>query len=333
MDQNVPKVVIGKTWYWLPFRDRLPPLSPTEYEELKADIAKRGIITPIVGYKIPVNGAKTKDHDTEVVVIDGANRVQIAAALGIPDRAATACGRDPIPTAYVGCRCTEQPTQKQPEALADDLNLHRRHLTPEQRREYIAKVLKDKPQRSNRQVAAQTGTDHKTVGAVRVKLEATGEIPQLQGTEGRNGKVRPARQQAKPAARRNGTPRREPATSTLTAERADAGPPEVRLSSAPGSPSGVTYPDEGWPEGAAPDPAELSSQDLDSLAVQLLRAAGRAEVMSRSLNARFKKDGIPKEEKQALRAEARHLGGVMDNIRQDWDLLIEWTADKIKNGQ
>jgi hypothetical protein len=326
MDNNVPKVVIDGKRYLLPYQDRLPPHSPEEYEALKADIRQSKCIdTPII---VRVNSR----NKTEVV--DGATRLRIVAELaeeGVRVRWHMSFQEDGL-------------KPQEAEAKAYKLNVLRRHLTPEQRREYIAKVLKDKPQRSNRQVAAQTGTDHKTVGAVRVKLEATGEIPQLKGTEGRDGKVRPARQKAKPAARKNGTPRREPATSTPTAERADAsaltvtrmtlnGPQEVRLSSAPGSPSGVTYPDEGWPEGAAPDPAKLSSQDLDSLAVQLLRAAGRAEVMSRSLNARFKKDGIPKEEKQALRAEARHLGCVMDNIRQDWDLLIEWTADKIQNGQ
>jgi hypothetical protein len=216
MGESVPKVVIGETTFWLPYRDRLPPLSAEERKELKADIAKRGIMTPIIFCRVLGNAMIQRNHsafpcarEEDVVVIDGANRVEIASELGLRD--------EQVPMMRRGDYTT---TRQEFDVLVDDLNLHRRHLTPEQRREYVAKVLKDKPQRSNRQVAAQTGTDHKTVGAVRVKLEATGEIPQLQGTEGRDGKVRPARQKAKPAARRNGTPRREPATSTLTAERA-----------------------------------------------------------------------------------------------------------------
>ena len=57
------------------------------------------------------------------------------------------------------------------------LNLHRRHLTAEQKRELIAKLLKAKPEQSNRTIAKQVKADHKTVAASRLKLESTGELP------------------------------------------------------------------------------------------------------------------------------------------------------------
>jgi ParB-like chromosome segregation protein Spo0J len=201
VDNNVPKVVINGTTFCLPYRDRLPPLSPQEYQELKTDIHRRGIITPVIGYSVIRRGQPRK-----FVVIDGANRIQIAAELNIR--------RIPREDIYA-------PTQEQQESLADDLNLHRRHLSPEQRREYIAKVLKDKPQQSNRQVAQQTKTDHKTVCDVRAELEGRGEIPHVEkraDTKGRvqpahkNGKARPARQEAKPAAHKDGAP--EPSQET-----------------------------------------------------------------------------------------------------------------------
>jgi hypothetical protein len=72
-------------------------------------------------------------------------------------------------------------------------NLHRRHLTGEQKRELIAKVLKAKPEASNRKIAKQTKADHKTVAAVRGDLESTGEIPQLEKTTGADGKQRKSR--------------------------------------------------------------------------------------------------------------------------------------------
>ena len=44
--------------------------------------------------------------------------------------------------------------------------MHRRHLTAEQKREIVAKVLKAQPEKSNRTIASQTKVDHKTVGSV-----------------------------------------------------------------------------------------------------------------------------------------------------------------------
>jgi ParB-like chromosome segregation protein Spo0J len=53
-------------------------------------------------------------------------------------------------------------------------NIHRRHLTPRQRRDLIAQVLKLAPEKSNRQIAATTKVDHKTVATMRTELESTG---------------------------------------------------------------------------------------------------------------------------------------------------------------
>jgi len=69
-------------------------------------------------------------------------------------------------------------------------NIHRRHLTAEQKRESIAKVLKAQPSKSNRTIAKQAKVDDKTVAVVRGKLEATAEIPQLTKTIGADGKTR-----------------------------------------------------------------------------------------------------------------------------------------------
>ena len=76
-------------------------------------------------------------------------------------------------------------------------NLHRRHLTSEQKRELIAKVLKAKPETSNAAVAKQTKTTDKTVAKVRRKLESTSEIPKLEKTVGKDGKARPKTKKTK----------------------------------------------------------------------------------------------------------------------------------------
>jgi hypothetical protein len=66
----------------------------------------------------------------------------------------------------------------------------RAKLSRREVRELIRLQLLAHPDRSDRQHAAELACDHKTVGAVRQELEATGEIPQLEKTEGADGKTR-----------------------------------------------------------------------------------------------------------------------------------------------
>ena len=89
-----------------------------------------------------------------------------------------------------------------PYALALSLNLHRRHLTTEQKRELIAKLVKAKPEASNLQIAKQVKADDKTVAKVRSELEARSEIPNVKirtDTKGRNQPSTKPKTSAKPA--------------------------------------------------------------------------------------------------------------------------------------
>ena len=69
-------------------------------------------------------------------------------------------------------------------------NIHRRHLTAEQRRDLIAKLIKAQPEKSDRQIGEMIKADHKTVGAVRAEKEATGEISSVEKRIGMDGKAR-----------------------------------------------------------------------------------------------------------------------------------------------
>ena len=60
----------------------------------------------------------------------------------------------------------------------------------------IGKLLKLTPEKSNRQIAADVGVDHKTVQAVRVEAEDGGEIPHHAARVGKDGIVQPARKTA-----------------------------------------------------------------------------------------------------------------------------------------
>ncbi len=161
-DDPPPTLTVAGIDYTLPFADLLPALPDGELDALRDDIRERGIVVPIV----------IDEHHN---VIDGANRLRIAAELGLRN----------LPVDI-------RPGLSRPEKeeLAEDLNLHRRHLTREQLREVIGSRLKRTPEQSNRQIAATVGVDHHTVATVRRDLQSTGEFPQLPKTVGRDGRAR-----------------------------------------------------------------------------------------------------------------------------------------------
>jgi hypothetical protein len=151
----------------------LPRMSETELEELGEDIKRHGIHQPIVIFT---------DQDGIERLLDGISRLDAMERTGLPVVEDGELNPD-IPTHNI-------PGNIDPFAWVLSANVHRRHLTSEQKREVIAKLLKAKPEQSNRTIAKQVKSDHKTVGTVREKLEATGEIPQLQKTTGADGKER-----------------------------------------------------------------------------------------------------------------------------------------------
>lgn len=141
----------------------LPPLSPEEYVALRDDIRERGVQVAV-------------EYDEAGNVLDGHHRLQACRELGVEDY-----------PRIVRCGMTEPQKRQHVRAL----NLSRRHLSREQRRGLIAEQLKDAPETSNRQIATALGVNHETVGSVRERLEATGEIRQLERTIGADGKSRP----------------------------------------------------------------------------------------------------------------------------------------------
>lgn len=145
------------------FYQTMPPLSDDEYRELKASIEKNGIQVPVI-------------IDEDGNVIDGHHRVMIANELGVK---------------YPKHMLLDL-TEEQKLDLSVSLNVDRRQLTREQKRQVIAAQLQRHPERSNREHARQLGMDHKTINSVRERLEAAGEIPHLTHTVGADGKQYPA---------------------------------------------------------------------------------------------------------------------------------------------
>ncbi|MGH3319488.1 MAG: ParB N-terminal domain-containing protein [Streptosporangiaceae bacterium] len=127
----------------------MPDLTAEEYEALKADIAEHGVRVPV-------------DVDEDGVILDGHHRKAIAAELGID-----------CPTRVVAGLTEEE---KRHHALA--VNIARRQLTREQRRELIAAEIDRDPSQSDRAIARACGCSPSTVGAVR-----RGEVSNLDTPE------------------------------------------------------------------------------------------------------------------------------------------------------
>lgn len=141
----------------------MPPLSDSEYESLKASIAEKGVIVPIV-------------FDEDGNVIEGHHRLQVCEELGIEDF--------PYET-------REGLSEEEKVLLAYQLNTNRRHLTPDQMQSLVADVLHRFPQKSNREIARLLGISHPTVAKYRKQLEAMGQVVKLTTREGADGKEYP----------------------------------------------------------------------------------------------------------------------------------------------
>src|SRR5262249_31945950 len=116
--------------------------------------------------------------DEDYAIIDGHHRLRACEELGIKG----------VPTMM---RSQLDPAEKRDFALA--LNLNRRHLSREQKREVIAAVLRQTTREwSNREIARAVGVDHKTVGSVRAELVERGEIPHDEKLIDSKGRKQPA---------------------------------------------------------------------------------------------------------------------------------------------
>jgi hypothetical protein len=161
-----------------PAADLFPMMSPDELKALGDDIKKYGLCVVVTLWQAEVGAP--------VQLIDGRNRLDASEAAGI-----SVLNRQGD---ELDCRlCNWARPGSDPYELVLTLNMHRRHLTPEQKRDVIAKLIKAQPEKSNRQIAKLVKADDKTVGAVRAKLEARAEIPHVSTTTDTKGRKQPTR--------------------------------------------------------------------------------------------------------------------------------------------
>ena len=163
--------------YTTPYADLVRPLRPDEETCLREDIARRGVVTPII----------VSDLNE---VIDGANRLRIAAELK---------------QANLPLQVKPGLTADEKRALAVDLNVHRRQLSRADMQELIERKLCADPTRSNNAIAAELKVDDKTVATRRRKLESTSEIPKTTKRVGSDGRTRNAKAHRSAVAEKVGT--------------------------------------------------------------------------------------------------------------------------------
>lgn len=143
----------------------LPDLSAEDFAALRADIAARGVLVPV-------------EYDENGNILDGHHRVRACEELGLTDW-----------PRFIRKGLSEADKR----VHARQLNLARRHLSRDQKRDLIAAQLRETPEKSNRQVAEGLGVDHKTVAAVREVAARRGEIPHVTSTTDTLGRSQPAR--------------------------------------------------------------------------------------------------------------------------------------------
>jgi plasmid maintenance system antidote protein VapI len=138
----------------------MPDMAQDEYDALKEDIAERGVMVPI-------------EFDENGNVLDGHHRLKICAELGIDDYPKIV---------RAGMSESEKWTH------ARKLNMARRHLTREQRRELIREQIKDTPELSDRQIAKMLGVSNSTVSVIRSDLIENGQVCDSHTSMGADGK-------------------------------------------------------------------------------------------------------------------------------------------------
>ena len=144
---------------------QLPPLSADDLEGLRLSIAASGVIAPIIIWP----KGRTK------YIVDGCYRKMIADELGYE------CPERLLPDL----------DEEEARIMARALNLARRHLDREQKRQVIADQLLETPERSSRWIAKMLGVSDKTVGSVREQLRSGAEFPHLSTVVGHDGKSYP----------------------------------------------------------------------------------------------------------------------------------------------
>jgi hypothetical protein len=180
-----------------PACELFPPMSPDELRALGEDIKTNGLTSPIVLWQ--------PDPKSPACLLDGRNRLDsIAMVSGRTVRIKPLTSKTWQVVFANGeligdiDRVTVLDKSVDPYTYVISANVHRRHFTAQQKRELIAELIKAQPEKSDRQIAERVKASPTTVGAVREKIEASGDVSKLDTRKDTKGRRQPARKEKQP---------------------------------------------------------------------------------------------------------------------------------------
>jgi hypothetical protein len=163
----------------------LPPISAAELQALGQDIRANGLRNPVVLLRVhPPHPDGTRSvREWKHVLLDGASRLDAMEREGFQLVKNGRLARD-LGLEAMGHLCPEEAwieldDDVDPWAAVKSLNVHRRHLSADEKRKAIANLIKADPSKSDRQVAETVKASPTTVGTVRAKMEAAGDVSKL----------------------------------------------------------------------------------------------------------------------------------------------------------
>jgi hypothetical protein len=164
-----------------PAAELFPLMTPDELRVLGEDIKRRGGVPAIS----PVLWEAEKG--APLLLLDGRNRLDAMEMVGLPvldaqgewlnwnldQRCIRVCGDDPY-------------------AIVITANIHRRHLTAEQKRDLLAKLIKAQPEKSDRRIGKMARASKNTAAAVRREMEGRGQIDHVEKRKDTKGRAQPS---------------------------------------------------------------------------------------------------------------------------------------------
>jgi hypothetical protein len=180
-----------------PAAELFPRMSEDELRALGQDILTNGLRAHLTIWKAQKHFAPE--------LLDGRNRLDAMQAVGIAIEVENV-GSDTDPAIRLWMRQSPKHVAMRIETIeirgdrpAGDpytyvvsANIRRRHLTAEQRRELIGKLIKAAPKKSDRQIAETVKASPTTVGTVRAEMEATGDVSKLDTRTDSKGRKQPS---------------------------------------------------------------------------------------------------------------------------------------------
>jgi hypothetical protein len=200
-----------------PAAELFPRMTPDELRALGEDILKNKLTTRPMLWRANPNAP--------LQLLDGISRLDaIEMVTGKPALALMAEDGLLASDKFLVLDRSEDPF-----AYVVSANLHRRHLTAEQKRELIARLIKATPEKSDRQIAETVKASPTTVGTVRAETETKGDVSKLDTRRDSKGRKQPAKKPQRAAANATGAEK--------TSNKNNAAKPSGAANTAPASPT------------------------------------------------------------------------------------------------